>query len=76
MKKIFCFYLKKINYKNNFRVYPGKLGEKIFKKISKCAWGKWLKKQTVLINENNFNMSNNKDIKNIEYKMINFLFKK
>ncbi|XZR52896.1 MAG: Fe(2+)-trafficking protein [Enterobacteriaceae bacterium] len=57
-------------------MYPGKLGEKIYKQISKKTWNKWLKFQTIIINENNLNMSNNKDIEKIEYEMLNFFFKK
>ncbi|WGS66195.1 oxidative damage protection protein [Enterobacteriaceae bacterium ET-AT1-13] len=75
MEKIFCFYFKKME-NSNLRIYPGKLGNKIFTKISKKAWIEWLKVQTILINENNLNMSNDEDIKKIECKMINFLFKK
>ncbi|WMC19631.1 MAG: oxidative damage protection protein [Enterobacteriaceae bacterium PC38] len=75
MKKKFCFYFKKIKNSLNEQIYPGKLGNEIFKKISKKAWLKWLKIQTILINENNLNMSNIKDIKKIENKMFQFLFK-
>ncbi|XZR53173.1 MAG: oxidative damage protection protein [Enterobacteriaceae bacterium] len=74
MKKIYCVYFKKLEYGHDLQIYPGKLGIKIFKTISKKAWFKWLKMQTIIINENNLNMSNSKDIKKIENKMINFLF--
>ncbi|WMC20222.1 MAG: oxidative damage protection protein [Enterobacteriaceae bacterium PSpyr] len=76
MKKIFCLYFKQFKNGFNEQIYPGNLGKKIFKKISKKAWLKWLKIQTILINENNLNMSNIKDFKKIENKMIKFLFKK
>lgn len=32
--------------------YPGELGQKLLKSISKEAWGLWLARQTMLINEN------------------------
>jgi Fe-S cluster biosynthesis and repair protein YggX len=31
--------------------YPGELGQRIFDNVSKEAWQKWLKHQTMLINE-------------------------
>ncbi|MBL4744182.1 MAG: oxidative damage protection protein [Cycloclasticus sp.] len=32
--------------------YPGELGQKLLESISKEAWGLWLARQTMLINEN------------------------
>ena len=31
--------------------YPGELGKRIFENVSKEAWARWLKHQTMLINE-------------------------
>ncbi|MGH8249187.1 MAG: oxidative damage protection protein [Steroidobacteraceae bacterium] len=31
--------------------YPGELGQRIYEQVSKEAWQKWLKHQTMLINE-------------------------
>jgi len=36
--------------------YPGELGKKILKNVSKEAWQMWLDHQTMLINENNLNL--------------------
>lgn len=36
--------------------YPGELGKKILKNVSKKGWQAWLAHQTMLINENNLNM--------------------
>jgi len=36
--------------------YPGELGKKILKNVSKDAWQMWLDHQTMLINENNLNL--------------------
>jgi Fe-S cluster biosynthesis and repair protein YggX len=75
-RKIYCVFFKKKMIGLNIQSYPGKLGKKIYKKISQKAWNKWIKKQTILINEKKLNMLNTKNQKIIEKKMINFLFKK
>ena len=31
--------------------YPGELGKRIYESVSKLAWQRWLKHQTMLINE-------------------------
>ena len=31
--------------------YPGALGQRIYENVSKPAWQRWLKHQTMLINE-------------------------
>ena len=31
--------------------YPGEIGKRIYDKVSKLAWQRWLKHQTMLINE-------------------------
>ena len=36
--------------------YPGELGKRILKNVSKDAWQMWLDHQTMLINENNLNL--------------------
>lgn len=38
--------------------YPGPRGEEVFEKVSKRAWGEWLKLQTMLINEKRLNVRN------------------
>ena len=35
-----------------FQSYPGDLGKRIFENVSQQAWMKWMKHQTMLINEN------------------------
>lgn len=44
----------------DFQPYPGKLGKRIFDNISKEAWNEWIRLQTMLINENRLNLSDNK----------------
>ncbi|WP_343188601.1 oxidative damage protection protein [Buchnera aphidicola (Neophyllaphis varicolor)] len=73
--KIFCKFLKKISKKQENKVYPGKLGDKIFKEISEEAWKIWTLQQTIIINEKQLNMLKREDRQIIENEMINFLFK-
>jgi Fe-S cluster biosynthesis and repair protein YggX len=35
----------------DYQPYPGELGERIFASVSKEGWQRWLKHQTMLINE-------------------------
>ncbi|QCI26156.1 oxidative damage protection protein [Buchnera aphidicola] len=76
MKKIFCQHYQKILEGFEEQFYPGKIGKKIYKNISKKGWKKWIKEQTIFINENNLNMTNQEHIKQVEQHMINFLFHK
>lgn len=53
---IFCEKLKIDAEPLTAQPYPGELGERIFKQISKPAWQQWLSHQTMLINEYRLNM--------------------
>ena len=50
-RTVFCEYLKQDAEGLDFQLYPGELGKRIFNSISKQAWGEWIKKQTMLVNE-------------------------
>ncbi len=39
----------------DFAPWPGELGKRIYREISREAWGQWLAHQTTLINENRIN---------------------
>ncbi len=54
--------------------YPGELGKKILNSISKQAWQMWLDYQTMLINENNLNMLDEKAQSYLKEQMEKFLF--
>lgn len=71
---IYCHYLRKDAEGLDFQLYPGELGKRIYNEISKSAWQEWLKKQTMLINENKYNMMNPEHRKKIESEMVKFLF--
>lgn len=52
-RTIFCTYLQREAEGQDFQLYPGELGARIFREISKPAWQEWMTKQTMLINEKN-----------------------
>lgn len=54
--------------------YPGVLGKRIFDHVSKEAWAKWLKQQTMLINEYRLSTINPKDRKFLAEEMEKFFF--
>lgn len=75
MKKIiFCAFLKCNAEKQDYQIYPGKLGKRIYDTISKKAWLQWINEQTKLINEKKLNMLYIHDQKYLEKKMIKFFF--
>lgn len=41
----------------DFPPIPGELGQKIIDNVSKEAWQGWIKQQTMIINENRLNLS-------------------
>jgi len=73
-RTIFCTYLQQDAEGQDFQLYPGELGKRIYNEISKEAWSKWMAKQTMLINEKKLNMMNVADRKVLEQEMVNFLF--
>jgi len=73
-RTIFCTYLKQDAEGQDFQLYPGELGKRIFQEISKPAWQQWMTKQTMLINEQKLNMMNPEHRKIIEQEMVSFLF--
>ncbi len=41
----------------DFPPLPGELGQRILENVSKEAWQGWIKQQTMIINENRLNLS-------------------
>ncbi|AGQ32842.1 Probable Fe(2+)-trafficking protein [Serratia liquefaciens] len=73
-RTIFCTFLQRDAEGQDFQLYPGEVGKRIYNEISKEAWAEWMKKQTMLINEKKLNMMNVDDRKLLEAEMIKFLF--
>ena len=54
--------------------YPGPLGQRIFDNVSKEAWGRWIRHQTMLINEYRLTPVDPKARKLLEGEMEKFFF--
>ncbi len=54
--------------------YPGDIGQRIYKEISKPAWEAWLGHQTMLINEYRLSLIDPKSRSFLEEEMEKFLF--
>ncbi len=50
-RMVHCVLLKREEPGLDRPPYPGELGKRIFENVSKDAWGRWMKHQTMLINE-------------------------
>lgn len=73
-RTIFCNFLQQKAEGQDFQLYPGELGKRIYNEISKPAWSQWMTKQTMLINEKKLNTMNPDHRKLLEQEMVNFLF--
>jgi len=71
---VFCVKLKKMAEGLDRPPYPGELGERIFREVSKEAWGLWLRHQTLLINENRLNLTDLKNRRFLTLEMEKFFF--
>ena len=69
-----CVYLKKEAPGLERPVYPGDLGARIWRQVSKEAWQKWVAHQTMLINEYRLVPMEPKARKFLEGEMEKFLF--
>ncbi|MGP4123684.1 MAG: oxidative damage protection protein [Sodalis sp. (in: enterobacteria)] len=74
-RTIYCTFLEHEAEGQDYQIYPGELGKRIYDTISKKVWSQWQTKQTMLINEKKLSMMNFADRKVLEQEMINFLFK-
>lgn len=54
--------------------YPGPLGQRIFENVSKEGWQRWVRHQTMLINEHRLSLADAKSRKFLEGEMQRFLF--
>ncbi len=54
--------------------YPGELGQRILKNVSKEGWKKWMGQQTILINEHRINVVDPKGRQFLEEQMERFFF--
>lgn len=73
-RTVFCEHLKQDAEGLDYQLYPGDIGTRIYKGISKQAWAEWQKKQVMLINEHKLSMLKAEDRQLLEDAMIGFLF--
>ena len=73
-RTIFCTFLQRDAEGQDFQLYPGDLGKRIYNEISKEAWSEWQKKQTMLINEQKLNMMNADHRARLQEEMVKYLF--
>ena len=76
MKKIYCIKLQKQLEGFEESPFPGPIGQKILKHISKKAWQMWLDRQVMLINEYQLNTFDPKAQTFLKEQMETFLFSK
>ena len=50
-RNVQCVVLKREAPGLDYVPYPGELGKRIYKNVSKEAWARWVQHQTMLINE-------------------------
>ena len=58
----------------DYAPYPGDLGQRIYDKVSKVAWQRWVAHQTMLINENRLTPIEPEARKFLETEMEKFSF--
>jgi len=73
-RQVFCEYFQKELEGLDQPPYPGAIGERIYKSVSKQAWQMWIEHQTMLINENRLSMVNPEARNYMQQEMIEFLF--
>lgn len=69
-----CVKLKREAEGLDYPPYPGDLGVRIWREISKQAWTDWTDIQTRLVNENRLNLADARARKYLAQQMENYLF--
>ncbi|HEY0297047.1 MAG TPA: oxidative damage protection protein [Bordetella sp.] len=69
-----CVKLKREAEGLDYPPYPGELGARIWREISKEAWDEWKQVQTRLVNENRLNLADARARKYLQQQMERFLF--
>ncbi|MBX3712785.1 MAG: oxidative damage protection protein [Lysobacter sp.] len=73
-RTVFCEYEQRETDGLDFPPWPGELGQRVYTRIGKGAWQKWLVHQTMLINENRLSPMNPEHRKLLQGEMEKFLF--
>ncbi len=73
-RMVYCQYLKREAEGLDRPPHPGELGQRIFDHISRDAWGEWLQRLALILNENRLSTADPESILLIEQHMLGFLF--
>jgi Fe-S cluster biosynthesis and repair protein YggX len=73
-RTINCVKLKREAEGLDYPPYPGELGARIWREVSKEAWEEWKQVQTRLVNENRLNLADTRARKYLQQQMERFLF--
>lgn len=73
-RMVHCVKLKREAEGLDYPPYPGDLGVRIWREISKQAWINWTNIQTRLVNENRLNLADARARKYLAQQMESYLF--
>ena len=71
---VYCVKLKKEAEGIKFPPFPNEIGKRIYDNVSQEAWDSWIRLQTVIINENQLNLSDSQARQYLMGQMEQFLF--
>lgn len=72
--KVHCVVLKQEAEGLDYTPYPGELGKRIYDNVSKEGWQRWVRHQTMLLNEYRLSPIDPKARKFLEQEMEKFFF--
>jgi len=73
-RMVHCVKLKREAPGLDFAPYPGALGARIWREVSKEAWDAWIAIQTRIVNENRLNLADARARRYLAEQMEQFLF--
>lgn len=73
-RMVHCTKLKREAEGLEYPPYPGELGVRIWREISRQAWNDWVDIQTRLVNENRLNLADARARKYLAQQMESYLF--
>ena len=73
-RMVHCVVLGKEAEALDFQPWPGELGRRVFEQVSKAGWQRWVRHQTMLINEYRLSALDPKARAFLEAEMEKFLF--
>jgi len=73
-RTVHCVKLKREAPGLDYPPYPGELGARIWREVSKDAWQEWIAIQTRIVNENRLNLADARARRYLAEQMQQFLF--